>query len=56
MRREIKLLDGRVIDLEQGWDIDRMRIFHAYDHPEETHSMVQCQQIVIEGLEQCVRE
>lgn len=33
-----------------------MGIFHAYDHLEETYSLVQCQQIVINGLEQHVRE
>ena len=40
LRWEIKLLAGRVRDLEQGRDIDEMRILHAYNHLEETHSLV----------------
>ena len=33
-----------------------MRIHHAYDHLKETHSLVQYHQMVIESLEQQVRE
>lgn len=41
---------SRVRDLEQVRDVDVMRILHTYDNLEETHSLVQCQQIWIEGL------
>ena len=51
LRREVRLLGGRVRELEQGRDYDRMRSLHAYDHMEETHSLVQYQKIVIESLE-----
>ncbi|CAI9260214.1 unnamed protein product [Lactuca saligna] len=56
LRREFKMLAGRVRVLEQGRDYDEIRILHAYDHLEEIHSIVQYQQIAIESLKQRVRE
>ena len=38
LRREVRLLVGRVRELEHGRDYDEIRIFHDYDHLEETHS------------------
>lgn len=40
LRREVRILAGRVRGLEQGRGYNEMRILHAYDHLEETHSAV----------------
>lgn len=40
LRREISILSSRVRDLEQGWDVDEMRIIHSQNQLEETHSLV----------------
>ena len=43
LRREVRMLAGRVRGLEHERDYDEMRILHAYDDPEETRSLVQSQ-------------
>ncbi|CAI9280946.1 unnamed protein product [Lactuca saligna] len=42
--------------IDRGRDIDEMRILHTYDHLEETHYVVKYQHVMIESLEQKVRE
>lgn len=39
LRRDIKVLASRVRDLEEGRDIDKTGILHAYNYLEETHSV-----------------
>lgn len=43
LRKEGKMLAGRVRGFEQGRYYDEIRILHTYDHLEETHSLVQYQ-------------
>lgn len=50
------LLPSRVRDLEHGTDVYEMRILHTYDYLTENHSLVQFQQIEIEGLEQRMKD
>ena len=51
LRREVRFLASKVRELEKGRDYHEIRILRTYYHLEETHSLVQYQQIMIESLE-----
>lgn len=56
LRREVRMLAGKVRGLEQERDYEAKSILHAYVHSKETHSLVRYQQIMIKSLEKHVRE
>lgn len=56
LQREVRMLTNTIKSLEERIDFDDMRVLHACNHLEETHSLVQHQQIKIESLDQRVRD
>lgn len=51
LRSKVRLLTGKVWELEQGRDIDKLRILHACDHLEETQPHILMQHILMEEME-----